>query len=885
MTPERFQRIKHAYWAVRARPEAERASALTHVCGDDEALRQEVESLLAEGEASAFFATPALARAAPELAEMPTSSLGRRLGPYAITSVLGVGGMGEVYKARDTRLNRTVAIKVLPAHLAGDQQARERFEREAHAVAALNHPHICTLYDVGYQDGFDFLVMEYLEGETLAARVARGPLPIAEAVRYAVQIASALDAAHRAGIVHRDLKPGNVFLVGTGARSTAKLLDFGLAKACAPAAGGEATPFGPDLTTPGIIVGTVSYMAPEQIEGREADARTDIFAFGAVLFEMLTGRQAFEADNQAKVIAAVLERDPRRLASVLPQTPPVVDRLVHRCLAKNPDDRWQSARDVMLELESVDDIRARRGRRLFFETLPRPVARWVAAVGTIALVVTVLVASRVGKTPDLASDPLAGKTRIVVLPFENLTDNRGDDWLASAFSDSLTSGLQDAANLIPVSRDRIVELYQQQGIRESSSVNAAVLKRMSAALGVRYYVHGSYQKMGDRIKVVARLVESGDGTIRAQESVTDHFANLLQLEDNLASRFTEKLEARRRAAASRAETSSLEAYRAVVEARVAYATSGATSEATLPNALPLLQRAIELDPRYAQAWALRGKAKARLTAPATYAGGSLRELREGALADAHRAVELDPSLYEAHIALALAYRATEQALPWRAAAEQAIALNPRVAEAYALLADWESAMPAFGCSRGDDAPRAEAHYRTALRLDPRYSIAWGNLIRHLIWARRVDEALRVADEGLAILPGNVRIRRARNHALVIAGRVAEAEQEIRAMSAPTGPTTLYDRWLLATIALTRGDAVTSSKEFAAVLSAEPDVTYDFQVAVAYFIVNQIDEALQHVDRAVKLSPDCVRFAATTPAFAPYRDTPQFRARLAAWQKR
>ena len=233
---------------------------------------------------------------------------GKRLGPYEILSAIGAGGMGEVYRARDTRLDRIVAIKVLPAHLADRAELRERFEREAKAISSLNHPHICTLHDVGHQDGIDYLVMEYVEGETLAARLAKGPLPLDQVLQYAIEIADALDKAHRKGVTHRDLKPGNIMLTKSGA----KLLDFGLAKLredAAPATPLSQLPTGKDpITAQGTILGTLQYMAPEQLEGKEADARTDIFAFGVVVYEMATGKKAFEGKSQASLIAAILDR-------------------------------------------------------------------------------------------------------------------------------------------------------------------------------------------------------------------------------------------------------------------------------------------------------------------------------------------------------------------------------------------------------------------------------------------------------------------------------------------------------------------------------------------------------------------------------------------------
>ena len=261
--------------------------------------------------------------------------------------------MGEVYKARDTRLDRFVAIKVLPAALAGDPQFRERFDREARVISQLDHPHICALYDVGREQGVDFLVMQYLEGETLADRLKKGALAFDQALTYAVEIASALDSAHRAGITHRDLKPGNVMLTKAGA----KLLDFGLAKAKGPVIAGAGlsnlptTP--PNLTAHGTILGTFQYMAPEQIEGQEADARTDIFAFGVVLYEMLTGKKAFTGKTQASLFGAILKDEPTPISTIQPVTPPVLDHVVKRCLAKEPDERWQAAGDVMRELKWV----------------------------------------------------------------------------------------------------------------------------------------------------------------------------------------------------------------------------------------------------------------------------------------------------------------------------------------------------------------------------------------------------------------------------------------------------------------------------------------------------------------------------------------------------
>jgi serine/threonine protein kinase/Tol biopolymer transport system component len=307
---------------------------------------------------------------------------GRRLGPYEILSAIGAGGMGEVYKARDTRLDRIVAIKVLPAHLADRAELRERFEREAKTIASLNHPHICVLHDIGQQDGIDYLVMEYLEGETLAQRLLKGPLPLEQVLQFAVEISDALDKAHRKGVTHRDLKPGNIILTKAGT----KLLDFGLAKLkqeASPATPLSELPTEPDaITAQGAIVGSLLYMAPEQLEGKEVDARTDIFAFGAVVYEMGTGKRPFGGTSQASVIGAILKEDPPPISSLQPMTPPALDRAVKRCLMKEPEKRWQTASDLCEELKWIAEVGSQ------ITTAPAVTAKGIRTLGRRVLVLT-----------------------------------------------------------------------------------------------------------------------------------------------------------------------------------------------------------------------------------------------------------------------------------------------------------------------------------------------------------------------------------------------------------------------------------------------------------------------------------------------------------------
>ncbi len=378
-------------------------------------------------------------------------TVGTKLGPYEIQSLLGAGGMGEVYRARDTRLDRTVAVKILTQGVADTPEVRQRFEREARAVSSFNHPHICALYDIGHQDGIDYLVMEFIEGETLAKRLESGPLATPELLRYAIEVADALDRAHRQGVIHRDLKPGNIMLTKSGA----KLLDFGLAKASVPPISGDfsssptvSRPLigkaqSEALTAQGTIVGTYQYMSPEQLEGGEADARSDIFSFGSVLYEMATAKKAFSAKSTASLIAAILKEQPRPISELQPMAPPALERVVKTCLEKDPDERWQNAGDLKRELGWIASAGSQAG-------IPAPVvakrktrdrAIWIASGALLAFAAAYLfwhsglwqtsptpvhlsVALPAGKAlPNDSTDPLAISPDGSVIVFSA----RGDD--------------------------------------------------------------------------------------------------------------------------------------------------------------------------------------------------------------------------------------------------------------------------------------------------------------------------------------------------------------------------------------------------------------------------------------------------------------------------
>jgi len=339
---------------------------------------------------------------------MTALSPGTRLGPYEVVSLIGAGGMGEVYRARDTRLDRTVALKVLAQHVSGTSSGRERFEREARAISALNHPNICTLFDVGSENGTEYLVMELIDGESLSDRIAKGPLPLEAVLRIGAAVAGALAKAHHVGIIHRDLKPANIMLTKSGP----KLLDFGLARKAAEEMGTTS----PDaetrvekeaLTAEGTILGTLPYMAPEQLEGQPTDARTDIFALGTVLYEMTTGKRAFSAKSQASLISKIMSEHPTPIGELQPVAPTALHRLIMKCLAKDPDERWQCAADVASELRSIPE---REERAVVMTTSRRPLAAWLVA--GLSVIIAIILAMALLRRPA----PTTHALRFSILP-------------------------------------------------------------------------------------------------------------------------------------------------------------------------------------------------------------------------------------------------------------------------------------------------------------------------------------------------------------------------------------------------------------------------------------------------------------------------------------
>src|SRR5271157_3282983 len=547
MTPERWLQVERIYQEAEGRPRGERASFLDQACGGDADLREEVERMLAGDSAAAgFLETPAVEMAARALAaEAVRISPGSRLGPYEVVSFAGAGGMGEVYKARDTRLHRTVAIKVLPPLAAGDAERRRRFLREARAASALNHPNIVTLYDVVSEDGRDSIVMEYVEGKTLADRIGRKGLLLRDALHYAIQIADALAAAHAAGIVHRDVKPGNILVTEKG---SVKVLDFGLAKL----AGQEGVPAS---TQTASLAGTPGYLAPEQIEGKAAGTRSDIFAFGCILYELLSGRRAFPGETITAALTATATTEPKPLEGV----PERLDELVRRCLRKAPARRLQHMDDVKVELEELRQ--AGGGAATFAPHTSRKL--WRIAIPV--LLAAVLVAGGLYYRSHQAK-PLTDKDSIVLSDFTNTT---GD----SVFDDTLKQGLAVQLEQSPflklVSERRVNETLKLMRRPAGDRLTPEVTREVCQRTSTKAMLAGSIAGLGSQYVIGLKAVNCNTGEVlaEAQEQAVGKEAVLKALDAaavSLRSKLGESLSSVEKYATPVAEatTPSLEALKA-----------------------------------------------------------------------------------------------------------------------------------------------------------------------------------------------------------------------------------------------------------------------------------------------------------------------------------
>jgi eukaryotic-like serine/threonine-protein kinase len=682
MTPERWQQVKGVlHQAMELAPDA-RSAFLDSACSTDHSLRREVESLLSSSdEARSSFLNSSVARV--------TLSEGTTLGDYEVQSLLGSGGMGEVYRARDLRLGRAVAIKVLPLFFVSDRARLRRFEQEARAAAALNHPNILAVHQMGTYEGAPYLVSELLEGETLRARVKRGPLPMPEAVDYALQIARGLAAAHEKGIVHRDLKPENLFVTKDG---QIKILDFGLAKQTRPESGAKPTAV-PLATEPGAVMGTVGYMSPEQVRGQTADHRSDLFAFGAILYEMLSGKRAFHGESSADTMSAILKEDPPRLSSSVSRIPPPLEGVVQRCLEKNAEQRFQSVEELSAALRQIGSLPA-AGVAV---SRPWPALRWRARVFAALLVLTLLAAAIWGAMrywPNRES-PIDS---IAALPFAySNTDTNGE-----LLGDGITSGLIESLSQVPhlkvMSRSSVFH-YKGREIDPPT---------VGRELNVRALLVGRIVQHGDSFVLDAELVNASDGSHIWGQQYNEKASDVLTLQEELARTISDKLRVRlsggEKARIAKQGTSDPEAYSLYVKGRYHF---DRWNPEDMKKALAYFQQAVERDPGYAQAYGGMGDTYSVL---AFMHAVPFKEGVQKAKGAAHRALELDENLAEAHDALAGASYVNWEWEEAEREARRAIELNPNLYFAHQYYA--------FALESRGKLEQGLAEQKRALELDP-----------------------------------------------------------------------------------------------------------------------------------------------------------------------
>jgi serine/threonine protein kinase/tetratricopeptide (TPR) repeat protein len=777
---------------------------------------------------------------------------GTAVGPYEIRARIGVGGMGEVYRAVDSRLNRTVAIKVLLTAAADDSSRRERFRREARTISSLNHPHICTIYDVGRHDGVDYLVMEYLEGETLAARLSRcyeQPLPLKDVLRFAIQIADALDQAHRHGVVHRDVKPANIMLTAAGA----KLLDFGLAKACltglVPAMSGDLSPSSDDpasLTAEGTLVGTVAYMAPERLEGKEGDPASDIFAFGAVLFEMVCGQPAFEGPSLARIVAAVLDWTPPPTSKLRADVPPALDHVVAKCLAKKPDERWQTARDVLSELKwiaeptshpSAAGVVSRRGMR-------SRARLWFAVTALVLL----------GAAPVVWIARPKPIDAIAILPLVNVSGDPELEYLSDGIAESLISALSQVPRVKVMSSASV-------GRYKGHPIDA---RAVASELNVKAVLVGKVGKHGDTLSISVEMIDGRDdhqiwgqqysrplaGIFAIQEDISK------EISDNLSITLTGDAEAR----LAKRFTQSTEAYELYLKGRY-YSNKRLPQD--LMRSLEYFKQAINADPQYALAYA--GLADAyNLLGSSGYDVLPPADAIPKAKAAAVRALELDDRLAEAHAAMGFVLRFEIDRTGAERELRRSVALNPNYATGHQWLASYLWTQRRFD--------EALAQLEQAQALDPLSPLISLNLGRHFYFARDYDRAIELFQKTLQLDPRAFIAGQLLAMTYAQKGMLDRALTQLRQSPAPPGPFLSVFGYVSAL----KGDR-TAAYRVIADLEALSKRRYipPYHFAMVYVGLGMTDDAFKQLERGCVEHSPYLDFLNVEPHLDPLRADPRF----------
>jgi len=724
MTPDRFQKAKRIYNSALKCEPAQRDEYLSEACAGDEALRKEVESLLGcRTEAQQFFKAPAVQAGAKALArESQIDLTGRTVSHYAVIEKIGEGGMGVVYKARDTHLDRFVAIKVLPADMVADENRRRRFAQEAKAASALNHPNIVTVHDISQADGVTFIAMECVEGKTLDQFIPRKGMPLNEALKVAVQVADALVRAHAAGIVHRDLKPANVMVNEHG---LVKVLDFGLAKLTEvePPTKDDATrTLTAAHTEEGTIVGTVAYMSPEQAEGKNVDARSDIFSFGALLYEMITGHRAFQGDSKLSTLSAVLHREPKPLEDV----PRDLEKTLTRCLRKDPDWRFQHMDDVKIALAEL------RGEQVSpklpaANTEGMRLRPWLWGAPVLAVLVVALAWWGLSAWRQrVSARATAGRIEsLAVLPLANLSGDPAQEYFADGMTEALISNLAQIGALRVISRTSVMQF---KGTRKA-------LPEIARELKVDAVLEGSVLRAGNRVRITAQLIEGATDRHLWAQNYEGDLTDVLALQGEVARAAASQIQVR----LTPQEQTRLAKARPVKPEAYEYYLRGIhlmkpPSRSNAQAAIGMLERAVEIDPGFAVAYADLAQLCAWMVF--FYAPEEQAQWEPRAYAAVDKALALDPDLAEAHVARGQLLWTPSNRFPHETAIRefrQALASKPNSSAAHMWLAVVYNHVGLL--------EEALGHARRALAIDPTNQPARTQEIWALVVLGRYEDAL------------------------------------------------------------------------------------------------------------------------------------------------
>jgi tetratricopeptide (TPR) repeat protein len=784
--------------------------------------------------------------------------LGTTIQHYKVDARLGAGGMGEVYRAEDVRLGRPVALKFLPPALKADPDSRARLLNEARAASLLRSPNIAVTYDIGEYAGADFIVMEYVEGELLSERVARGPLPVRDVVDVGLQVAGALEEAHARGIIHRDIKSANLMRTERG---LVKVLDFGLAKIVPPVAGDDRVTQA-QVSMAGMVIGTISYMAPEQALGRTIDHRADLFSLGVVLYELATGRMPFAGGSPTEIIDRILHEMPPAPSLMNPSVPPSLDAAVARMLEKSPTFRYQTARDVETDL------------RLILEELD---GSFRVSASRAAAAVAAHRASAVERS-------------VAVMTFANITRDPADDWIGTGIAETVSSDLKNIQGLTVIGRARVFDALRN--LSSNASLDESLAIDIGRRLGATWVVVGGFQKMGDVVRITANFVDVATGTVRRTVKVDGRVSEIFALQDRIVYELSQGLNLVLRgteiAGIERRETQSVEAYesfaRGMMNLRLA-------TRDSIDRAIASFEQATRHDAEYAAAWAALGWA---YSLKGSFL--SLRDLIEQAIDIEKRALAIDPDFAEAHMALGTALLnlgRTDEAL---AELEEAIRLEPDNGQAHQALAR------ALWVGRGDFAA-AIPEFETAIRLNPEAGYSYLQLGLLLAWEgqyERAEEVCRRAVElqdqfisgnaGLQVVGANARL----GYVYYLEGRYQEALREYERGLSFVGSSdhALKDRTAIE-INVKMGAAYhrlgskadasrhfrRASKLFDALIAKGADDPFTrYYIACLHAMTGAADQALESLERVgAKLPALTAARMRRDPDLDPLRGSPRFQA--------